>query len=68
MDNKSIITTIEAGILLHKDSRLVYLTSGVITPKLARQPPRWKSAKSPPILKIQLSYTITATRGMFSLT
>ena len=68
MNNKAIITTTGASTLLHKDSRLVYLTPGVITPKLARQPPRWKSAKTSSIPEIQASHVTTTTQGVFCLT
>ena len=68
MVNKAIITTIEASKVLHKDCRLVYLTPGVKTPKLAYQSLHWKLAETPSILKIQLSYTTTATQGVFFLT
>ena len=67
MDNKAIITITGASTLFHKDSRLVYLTPGVINPKLACQPPRWKTAKSMSILEIPLSHVLTATRGSLCL-
>ena len=65
MDNKAIITTTGASTLLHKDCRLVYLTLGMITPKLAHQPPRQKLAETSPISKIQGSHVLTATRRVF---
>ena len=65
MDNKTIIITTEASTLLHKDYRLIYLTPGVITPKLARQPPRQKLAETSPISKIQGSHVLTATHTFF---
>ena len=60
MNNKSKLTTLEASNQPHKDSRLVYLSPGVKTPKLARQSLRWKTAETLSKTEIESSHEITA--------
>ena len=60
MNNRDKLTTLEASNQPHKDSRLVYLSPGAKTRKLARQPPRLKQAETLSTPEIPSTHVTTA--------